>query len=51
MECNGITNEQTKNEGCETNSTKALKYMTNDKPAKKVYAYSITELISNQIKK
>ena len=51
MECKGITKETTKHEKCETNSSRALKYVTNDKPAKKVYAYSITELISNQIKK
>jgi len=50
MDCKGITNEKTKNEDCETNSSRALKYVTNDKPAKKVYAYSITELINNQIK-
>lgn len=51
MDCKGITKETTKQEECETNSTRALKYVTNDQPAKKVYAYSITELINNQIKK
>ena len=35
---------------CQTISERAVKYVTNNKPAKKVYAYSITELINNQIK-
>ena len=35
---------------CQTISERSLKYVTNNKPAKKVYAYSITELINNQIK-
>ena len=49
MDCKGITNEKTETT-CETNTSRALKYITNNKPAKKVYAYSITELINNQIK-
>lgn len=36
--------------GCETNTMRALHYVTNNKKNKCVYAYSITELIRNQQK-
>lgn len=50
MDCKGITKETTEPKDCQTISERSLKYVTNNKPAKKAYAYSITELINNQIK-
>tara|TARA_Y100001980_G_C14511676_1_gene287127 strand:+ start:555 stop:734 length:180 start_codon:yes stop_codon:yes gene_type:complete len=50
MECKGITKELTKEQEYETITERALKLVINNKPAKKVYAYSITELINNQKK-
>tara|TARA_Y100000389_G_C17216416_1_gene391106 strand:+ start:341 stop:523 length:183 start_codon:yes stop_codon:yes gene_type:complete len=50
ISCKGITNDKIQDNGCETITKRALKYVINDKSAKKTYAYSITELIHNQKK-